>query len=148
MRINQVFLDDLDQIAKMEKKTFKEDAFSKETIKKLIEQKIFFLKLVSNKPKNKIIGFIIAIKDDEERVNIVNFLIQKKYRKNGYGTFLLEKTIEKIKELKEIKRIVLNVKITNKEAIALYKKFQFQIVQKINNYYHQKESAYLMVLRI
>jgi len=148
MRINQVFLDDLDQIAKMEKKTFKEDAFSKETIKKLIEQKIFFLKLVSNKPKNKIIGFIIAIKDDEERVNIVNFLIQKKYRKNGYGTFLLDKTIEKIKELKEIKRIVLNVKITNKEAIALYKKFQFQIVQKINNYYHQKESAYLMVLRI
>lgn len=148
MRINQVFLDDLDQIAKMEKKTFKEDAFSKETIKKLIEQKIFFFKLVSNKPKNKIIGFIIAIKDDEERVNIVNFLIQKKYRKNGYGTFLLDKTIEKIKELKEIKRIVLNVKITNKEAIALYKKFQFQIVQKINNYYHQKESAYLMVLRI
>ena len=148
MRINQVVLDDLDQIAKMEKRTFKEDAFSKETIKKLIEQKIFFFKLISNKSKNKIIGFIIAIKDDEERVNIVNFLIQKKYRKNGYGTFLLDKTIEKIKELKEIKRIVLNVKITNKEAIALYKKFQFQIVQKINNYYHQKESAYLMVLRI
>lgn len=148
MRINRVILDDLDQIAKMEKRAFKEDAFSKETIKKLIEQKIFFFKLVSNKPNNKIIGFIIAIKDDEERVNIINFLIQKKYRKNGYGTFLLEKTIEKIKGLKEIKRIVLNVKTTNKEAIALYKKFQFQIVQKINNYYHQKESAYLMVLRI
>jgi len=148
MRIENVVLNDLDQIIKMEKRTFKEDAFSKEAMKRLIEQSTLFLKLVTSKSDQKITGFVIVIKDDEDRVNIINFLIQKKFRYNGYGSYLLEKTIERIKELEDVNKIILNVKTTNKNAIALYKKFNFQIVQKIKNYYNQKESAYLMVLRI
>ena len=148
MRIENVMLSDLDQIIKMENRTFKEDAFSKEGMRRLIEQNALFLKLLTSRSDNKIVGFVIIIKDNEDRVNIINFLIQKKFRYNGYGSYLLEETIERIKELKDIRKIILNVKTTNKGAIALYKKFNFQIVQKIKNYYHQKESAYLMVLRI
>jgi len=148
MRIEKVMLSDLDQIIKMENRTFKEDAFSKEAMGRLIEQNALFFKLLTSRSDKKIVGFVIVIKDNEDRVNIINFLIQKKFRYNGYGSYLLEKTIERIKELTDIKKIILNVKTTNKGAIALYKKFNFQIVQKIKNYYHQNESAYLMVLRI
>jgi ribosomal-protein-alanine N-acetyltransferase len=148
MIIERVQLSDLENIMKMEKKAFKEDAFSKETIKKLIVQNTLFLKILDNNASKKFIGFIIAIKDDEDSINIINFLIRKKYQKHGYGSFLLRDALEKIKKLKRIKKIILNVKTSNINAIDLYKKFNFQIIGKIERYYRQNESAYLMQLKI
>jgi ribosomal-protein-alanine acetyltransferase len=148
MMIERVKLDDLEQLMKIEKKVFKEDAFSRDTIKKLIIQNTLFLKIQDNSLSNKIIGFIIAIKDDENRINIINFVIQKKFQKQGYGALLLSEALEKIKKVKDVKRIILNVKTSNGSAINLYKKFKFRIIGKIEKYYHQNESAYLMELKI
>ncbi|MFW9936277.1 MAG: GNAT family N-acetyltransferase [Promethearchaeota archaeon] len=147
MMIERVELNDLEQLIKIEKKMFREDAFSRETIKKLILQNTLFLKIEDNNLSKKIIGFVIAIKDDEDRVNIINFVIQKKFQKLGYGSLLLNKTLERIKKIKGVKRIILNVKTTNVSAIDLYKKFNFRIIGKIEQYYRQKESAYLMELK-
>jgi len=148
MMIERVGLNDLEQLIKIEKKVFREDAFSRETIKKLILQNTLFLKIEDDNLSNKIIGFVIAIKDDEDRVNIINFVIQKKFQKQGYGSLLLKKALERINRIKGVKRIILNVKTSNVSAIDLYKKFNFRIVGKIEQYYRQKESAYLMELKI
>ncbi|MFX0057298.1 MAG: ribosomal protein S18-alanine N-acetyltransferase [Candidatus Hodarchaeota archaeon] len=148
MTVKRVQLSDLEGIMKIEKKVFKGDAFSRETIKKLMVQNNLFLKIEDKKISNKIIGFIIAIKDDEERINIVNFVVKKRFQELGYGSILLKEALEKIRKLKQIKTIILNVKTSNKKAIDLYKKFDFRIVGKIEKYYSQNESAYLMELKI
>ena len=144
MKIKEVTVKDLTEICDLEKKVFKEDAFSKELIKKLIQRNIFFLKLVKSGLKKNIIGFVIIVKDRKDRANIINFLIDPEYQNKGFGSTLLNYVIEKIKKLKEIKKIILNVKSKNSLAIKLYEKFNFNKVQKIDNYYRSKESAYLM----
>ncbi|MFX0017443.1 MAG: GNAT family N-acetyltransferase [Promethearchaeota archaeon] len=148
MEIKKVNLDDLDEIMKMEKETFKSDSFSKETMKQLILQNTLFLKLIKKQDKQKILGFIIIIQDDLDRMNIINFLINKKNQNKGYGSYLLTKTLEIVKKVSGIKKIVLNVKTKNRAAIKLYEEFNFRIIRKIENYYRNQENAYLMELNL
>ena len=148
MRINSVSIKDLDEIFKLESNTFKKDAFSKNSILNLILKNTFFFKLINNSNSNEIVGFIIVIQDREDRVNLINLLISEQYQNKGYGSHLLKFTLNKIKEMNNIEVIVLNVNSKNKVAIWLYQKVGFQIVQKIENYYRQKKSAYLMILII
>jgi ribosomal protein S18 acetylase RimI-like enzyme len=146
MEIKKVNLDDLDKIMKMEKQTFKSDSFSKEFMKQLILQSTLFLKLIKKHDKQKILGFIIIIQDDLNRLNIINFLINKKNQNKGYGSYLLTKTLEIVRQINGIKKIVLNVKTKNETAIKLYEEFNFRIVREIENYYRNQENAYLMEL--
>ena len=146
MKIKKVNLDDLDKIMKMEKETFKSDSFSKEIMKKLILQSTLFLKLIKKQNKQKILGFIIIIQDDLNMMNIINFLIKKKTQNKGYGSYLLTKTLEIVRQINGIKKIVLNVNTKNKTAIKLYEEFNFRIIREIENYYRNQENAYLMEL--
>ncbi len=149
IEVKKVLTKDLNKITTLEKKIFKENAFSKELIEKLIMKNLFFLKLEISKVKNKIIGFIIALKDQNKNVSIINFLIDPKFQNKGYGSYLLQYTIEKIKKLNNIKKITLNVQLSNSIAICLYEKFNFKRNPTIlENYYQSGESAYLMELEI
>jgi ribosomal-protein-alanine N-acetyltransferase len=148
MIIDTVTLKDVDEIYNLERRSFKKDSFSKELIHNLIIKNTYFFKLIDDELSNSIIGFIIIIQDQEERVNLINFLIRKGERKRGYGSFLLRYTLKKVKVSDRIKTIVLNVNSKNKAAISLYQKFNFRIVQRIENYYRDKQSAYLMILNI
>lgn len=148
MKIKQVSSKDSNEISLLEKMVFNKNAFSKDLIKKLIRKSTFFLKLEKNKIRKEIIGFVIVVKDRRDRANLINFLINPKYHKKGYGSRLLYNTVQKIKELNDIKKIVLNVQVENTAAIKLYRKFGFKIVQKVDQYYQSKEDAYLMELEI
>lgn len=147
--ISDVKSRDLRKIVNLEQDVFKENAFPKDLLKKLMEKHIFFLKLEISKIKRELIGFIIVINDRKERTNIINFLIKPNFQNRGYGSYFLQQTIDKIKELKTIKKIVLNVQIGNSIAIKMYEKFKFKRNPSIiENYYHSGESAYLMELDI
>ena len=147
MKIKEVLPNDLENIFELEEIVFKEDAFEKNLIKKLIKKNFLFLKLEKNNDDNELIGFVIVLKDREDTANIVNFLINPKYQNKGHGSFLLKFTIDNIKIYRSIKKIILNVKI-NSIAINLYQKFNFRIIEKIDNYYRSTEAAYLMELDI
>ncbi len=149
IEIKEVTTKDLRQIVNLEKKAFKENAFSKELLKNLIKNNAIFLKLELGKGKKKVIGFIIVVRVKRERANMINFLIKPKFQNKGYGSYLLQKTINEIKSMKGIKKIVLNVQISNLAAINLYEKFKFKKNPDIiENYYQSGENAYLMELEI
>ena len=148
MRIITVSIKDLDEIFRLESNTFRKDAFFQNSILNLIINNTFFFKLINDDNSNEIVGFIIIIQDREDRVNLINLVISKQYQNKGYGSHLLKYTLNKIKEMNNIEVIVLNVNSKNKVAISLYQKFGFRIVQKIENYYRLKKSAYLMILKI
>jgi ribosomal protein S18 acetylase RimI-like enzyme len=149
MRIKEVTNRDLKKIVALEKEIFNQNAFKADLIGKLIKRNLFFLKLEVGKRRKKLIGFIIVIKDKEDRVNIINFLIKVKYQNRGYGSYLLQETIEKIKKVKEIQKIVLNVQEQNSIAIKLYQRFEFKKNPNVlKNYYQSGENAYLMELNI
>ena len=149
MEIKEVNIRDLRKIVSLEQKIFKKNAFSKNLIKKLILNNLLFLKLEISKIRKELAGFIIVVKNGKDKVNIINFLIKPKYQNKGYGSYLLQETIKKIKTLSGIKKIILNVQVSNSVAIKLYEKYHFKknsiIIEK---YYPSGESAFLMELNI
>lgn len=146
MKIEKIKINDLEQINTLEKNTFNDDSFSKDTIEQLIHNHAFFYKIVNI--HKKIGGFIIVLEEERFTLNIINFLIKEDYRKMGLGSYLLSHVLIEIDKQQLFKRIILNVRTTNMSAINLYKKYNFRIIKEINNYYHKGDNAFLMELKI
>ena len=87
------------------------------------------------------IGFIVY-SVMYERAEIIDIIINPKYRNNSYGSKLLEYTISKIRD-KNCENITLEVNKNNLSAIGLYKKYGFEICAIRENYY-TGEDGYLM----
>jgi ribosomal-protein-alanine N-acetyltransferase len=71
--------------------------------------------------------------------------IVEKHRRQHIGSALLQQFLKEMR-LQNIKHIELEVRIKNNEAVSFYKKYGFDVVGLIPNFYQNKEDAYLMRL--
>ncbi|HAX17534.1 MAG TPA: hypothetical protein DCY00_02925 [Actinobacteria bacterium] len=99
--------------------------------------------------KEKIIAVNELIRkwDDPGTVFIHSFYVKKSFRKKGIGSLLLKESIRIMKEEK-IKKIELTVDPGNFQAIRLYKKFDFEKTDYIENLYGEGIHRDLMTCRI
>ena len=95
--------------------------------------------------KNKFIGFaIMAISTDES--HLLNIGINKNERGMGYGEKLLKKMIIAA-EVMGSRKIILEVRLSNKTAYQLYKKLGFEEIGIRKKYYRLpegREDAYVL----
>ena len=95
------------------------------------------------KDNNNLIGFI-TFDLLQDRAEIIDIIVHINYRKKGIGQNLLNEAI-KYMQINGIKNVSLEVKVSNKEAINLYKKNDFKITTTRKNYYESGSvDAYLM----
>ena len=79
-----------------------------------------------------ILGFLIAVCCYKNvRGTIMKIAVHPDQRRKGIGTALLNHCLERLRE-KEIVDVCLNVEMIRTPAIALYKKFGFQITKAIH----------------
>ena len=86
---------------------------------------------------DKIVGYIgrYAYLDEAE---ILNFVVDKAYQRQGIG----QKLLNKIKEdLPSLKKITLEVRASNQKAIHFYEKNGFYLLYKRSHYYSNQEDA-------
>ena len=82
---------------------------------------------------NIVAGYVIS-KVTPFESHILNLTVNKKYRNNGIGSELLEMVIHKCLILKS-EMILLETRLTNRSAIALYEKYGFKKIGLRKNYY-------------
>jgi ribosomal protein S18 acetylase RimI-like enzyme len=86
------------------------------------------------KAGNTLIGIayytIEVVKDDECAMQIMDFVIDEKYRGRGYGTQMMNKLL-KIAAKRNCYYLKLNVCPQNKAAVKLYKRFGMQPLSTI-----------------
>lgn len=87
---------------------------------------------------NKLIGFIV-FETIYEVMDILYIVVDPVYRRNGIGSKLIEYLLEN----KDYERIMLEVRCDNSNAIKLYKKYNFKIINIRKNYYMNND-AYVM----
>ena len=92
--------------------------------------------------REKIIGFA-GLWFNIDEAHIMNIAVKKEYRKNGFGTKLLEFLIVKAKEKNKI-CITLEVSDNNFSAILLYEKFNFEKIGTRKKYYNAENDALIM----
>lgn len=109
-------------------------------INTMINSKDHLVLIIKNNKQNKIVGFLLS-QYQENRCHILSFGVTEAYRKQGFGTMLINSMKEYIGNLAKI--ISLYVHIENEHAINFYKKNLFEITKTVENYYSIKIGNYL-----
>ena len=91
--------------------------------------------------ENEIVGYSICWYYVQE-IHIGNIAVAKAHQGKGYGRFILESIIDMFAGYK---CAYLEVRETNKTAINLYQKFNFNILYRRQHYYTNGEDALVMV---
>lgn len=127
----------------------------------------FYLELYENFPKvflvaevdNKIVGYIMCRIETggpefkrtpfglTRKGHIVSVAVLPEYRQHGIGSALITEAMRGMIEY-NASECFLEVRVTNEQAINLYKELGFQIVNTISDYYHDGEDAIVMAKRL
>ena len=90
---------------------------------------------------NLVIGIcVFQVVLDEAQINY--FVVNKKYRKKGFGSYLMGYLIEKCEKL-NLKKIILEVSQGNVNDERFYSRFDFSTVGIRKNYYKDGSDALL-----
>ena len=90
---------------------------------------------------NLVIGIcVFQIVLDEAQINY--FVVNKKFREKGFGSFLMRYLIKRCKE-QNINKLFLEVSHSNYEAERFYSRFDFSTVGIRKNYYKDGSNALL-----
>ena len=116
---------------------------------------IFFVAI--DESNRNIIGYIMNKLDvtksffDNSKIvtkgHIFSIGVLPEYRRRGIASALLSLGVMSMVKRRNAKEIFLEVRVSNKPAINLYKKFGMRIFEEVPYYYQDGESAYLMVAR-
>ena len=94
---------------------------------------------------HKIVGFIVGVKLNDEIAKILMISVSNLYQNRGIGSKLLTTFLSEI-ILHNIKKVELEVKKTNLKGINFYKRFGFEIVEIIKEFYENRDDALIMRL--
>ena len=91
--------------------------------------------------KNSVIGIcVFQVVLDEAQINY--FVVNKKFRKKGFGSYLMSCLIKKCEKL-NLKKLLLEVSQSNVTAERFYSRFDFSTVGIRKNYYKDGSHALL-----
>ena len=91
--------------------------------------------------KNLVIGIcVFQVVLDEAQINY--FVVNKKFRKKGFGSYLMNNLIKKCEKL-NLKKLLLEVSQSNVTAERFYSSFDFSTVGMRKNYYKDGSHALL-----
>ncbi len=91
--------------------------------------------------KNLFIGIcVFQVVLDEAQINY--FVVNQKFRKKGFGSFLMSYLIKKCEKL-NLNKLLLEVSLSNVTAESFYSRFDFSTVGIRKNYYKDGSHALL-----
>lgn len=96
---------------------------------------------------HQIVGFMIY-ELHKSRLNILNFCVAPEYRRQGVGTQMIVRLIDKLSQQRR-KEILLEVRERNLDAQMFFKTQAFRAVKVLRAYYDDTtEDAYIMQFRL
>ena len=134
---------DIDEIYEIEKASYGEHHWSKESFLNELSNNIANYFVAQNSETKDIVGYLGSWFIVDE-CHITNVAVNPVFRKQHIASQLLTNLIDKCYE-KMIKYITLEVRISNNAAISLYEKFGFKSIGVRKKYYQDNnEDALIM----
>ncbi len=132
--------EDLDSVLRIEQRVFP-DPWQRTSFQFEIHANRFSYPVVLDL-EGEIIGYAVAWEIFEE-FHIANIAIHPDYQKQGWGTYLMQHLIDRAEKMGS-HYILLEVRPSNKAAMALYNKFGFFPHGVRKRYYRDGEDAIVM----
>lgn len=137
ININFAKTEHIDLISDFEQKYFYDEAYSKNTITDILNDN-YILKnniniFVATNQYDELIGYIIFTVTDDY-TDVLKIFIRDSDRRNGYASQLLNRIIDLAVRFKS-KKIMIEVRSKNLNAIEFYKSNNFKEISLRKNYY-------------
>jgi ribosomal-protein-alanine N-acetyltransferase len=127
----------LDEIIKIEKETFpipwSSDSFM---FRHKVEPKFFLVAVTGDKVVAYTVGSIVS--KGQSVGHIMNLAVMKTMRRQGIGSLMLGRLEDMFREAK-ILTVYLEARVSNSNAVRLYKSRGYQKVKKLQRYYHDED---------
>lgn len=138
VKIRTLEKQDIDKVVYLET-TFLGETLGKEILESELDSKItkFYVAAINN----EVVGYIGRYEYVGE-VEILNFVVDEDYQRQGIGQMLFDKMLN---EIKEINKITLEVRRSNQKAINFYYKNGFKEIHVRKNYYKNGEDALVLI---
>ena len=144
--ITDMTTEHIPQVGKIEKESFS-IPWSERAFEESLEYEYAVFKVAVDSVNERVTGYIGMYKSFEEG-EITNIAVASEYRHNGIGKMLMDE-MKKTAGEKEIKRILLEVRESNKNAMTLYEKSGFEKIGKRKNFYEKpREDALIMICHV
>ncbi|MEM2635220.1 MAG: ribosomal protein S18-alanine N-acetyltransferase [Nitrososphaerales archaeon] len=130
--------EDLNRILEIERTSFNQPYDRNVFIYYLMNESERFLVAEVN---NFVVGYIISSILNNVGL-IISLAVDNKWRRKGIGKKLLEVAFQQLSN--KVKRVELQVRVSNESALRFYLNFGFKIEKRIKEYYPDGEDAYLM----
>ncbi len=79
--------------------------------------------------------------------HIVSVTVLPQYRRRGLGSELITRAVSAMANAYDVKEVILEVRLSNTAAIAIYDKLKFSQIRTIKSYYRDGEGAILMAIQ-
>ena len=143
MMIRRMEKRDLPQVEAIEISLFS-DAWSEQGFEDTLNSPYVISLVAIDEAEDTILGYIIMYVSFEEG-EISNVAVAKSAQNRGIGSALMQAILEKGLE-ESVTRFILEVRVSNTPAIALYKKFGFTEIGIRRDFYEKpREDALIMV---
>ncbi len=90
------------------------------------------------------VGFLAAVLSADGQARVLMFAVTSGFRRRGFGSQMMNAFIQ-VCGMRGIRRIELEVRISNEEAIHFYKRYGFEISQALPKFYTDGEDGYRMI---
>lgn len=131
---------DVSAIEEIERRCFPSDAWTSAMLSDALKTPHYWSILAED--RGQVCGYACLL-TLFETAEVLNIAVDTPYRGRGIGAALLEKMHEKAKEL-GAERSLLEVRVSNAPAIALYEKFGYRKIAVRKGYYSNGEDANIM----
>ncbi len=140
MKIRQMLMQDVSAIAELEKICFS-DPWSENSIASELDNRLSYW-LVAE-VDSRVVGYV-GSQSVLDGADMMNLAVSPDYRRQGIGEALVEALVAHLKQ-KNIIVLLLEVRVSNTSAIALYEKLGFVQVGCRPRYYHNpREDALIL----
>ena len=77
--------------------------------------------------------------------HIVSIAVIDEHRRKGFGSAIVDEAVKGVKSI-QCSELYLEVRCSNNDAVKLYEKLGFSIIQRLKAYYRDGEDAYVMAI--
>ena len=145
MMIRRMEKRDLLQVEAIETALFS-DAWSEQGFEDTLNSPYVISLVAIDEAEDTILGYIIMYVSFEEG-EISNVAVAKSAQNRGIGSALMQAILEKGLE-ESVTRFILEVRVSNTPAIALYKKFGFTEIGIRRDFYEKPREDALIMVRV
>lgn len=95
-------------------------------------------------PTGQMVAFVFIMTNADGTGHITTIGVAPEHRRRGLANKLLRHT-ENALQKRNINTVMLEVRVSNREAQRLYHEFGYAVVQRLKGYYNNGEDGFLMV---